>query len=231
MSIRQIITIPDPVLRQISKPVERIDDELQNLLDDMLETMYEAPGIGLAAIQIGIPLRIVTIDIAKRRIVNMDSTERTGESENEVAPVENHIDENEDKSGDESGGEGGGENDNIIIEPDPVFLINPQIVSISDERSIYEEGCLSIPEFYAEVERPSLCKVQYMDRDGKQQLMDAHDILATCVQHEIDHLEGTLFIDHISKLKRDMVVKKFTKIAKKSDQKSSKNSKHIAVKI
>jgi peptide deformylase len=205
MTIKPIITIPDPVLREVSRSVERIDDELQTLLDDMLETMYDAPGIGLAAIQIGIPLRIVTIDVAQR--VNDDE-------------------ELEDRASDDSEGENGEppeaeeeeeeEEEEIAPEPNPIFLINPEIISQSDESSIYEEGCLSIPEFYADVERPALCRIKYLDRDGKRQTLDADHILATCIQHEIDHLDGTLFIDHISKLKREMVVKKFTKIAKQS---------------
>jgi len=190
MSIKPIITIPDPVLRQVSKSVEKIDDELQALLDDMLETMYDAPGIGLAAIQLGIPLRIITLDVAPRK-----------------------------KSDEEQGEEG---EDVPEPEPDPIFLINPQILNRSDERSIYEEGCLSIPDYYADVERPAFCKVKYLDRKGKEQIMDADKILSTCVQHEIDHLDGILFIDHISKLKRDMVVKKFTKIARQSGEGSAK---------
>ncbi len=191
MTIKPIITIPDPVLREVSKPVERIDDEMRTLLDDMLETMYDAPGIGLAAIQLGIPLRIVTVDVAQRRV---DDEGEGEEEEGDPAEVEEEV----------------------APEPNPIFLINPRIVSQSDERSIYEEGCLSIPEFYAEVERPALCRIEYLDRDGEQQILDADNILATCIQHEIDHLDGTLFIDHISRLKRDMVVKKFTKIAKQS---------------
>jgi peptide deformylase len=189
MAIKPIITLPDPVLRQVSKPVERVDDELQSLLDDMLETMYDAPGIGLAAIQLGIALRIITIDVAAR--ANGDEELEEGEEP-------------------------------VAIEPNPIFMINPEILSCSDERSIYEEGCLSIPEYYAEVERPALCKVQYLDRQGEQQIIDADAILATCIQHEVDHLEGTLIIDHISNLKRDMVVKKFTKIARQGDKSSDK---------
>lgn len=167
MTIKPLIILPDPLLRQLSKPVERIDDPLRKLADDMLETMYEAPGIGLAAIQIGEPLRMLVIDLAK-----------------------------EDEK------------------PAPQVFINPEIVSRSDERSVYEEGCLSIPEYYAEVERPASVLVRFLDRDGKEQEIDADGLLATCVQHEIDHLNGVLFIDHISKLKRDMVVKKFKKLAK-----------------
>jgi peptide deformylase len=170
VSILDIITLPDKLLRTKSLPVERIDDDLRRFLDDMLETMYEAPGIGLAAVQVGVPRRIVTVDVARR--------------EDEEA------------------------------EPNPIFLINPEIVSSSEERDTHEEGCLSIPEYYAEVERPASIRIRYLDRDGKLQEMDANGILAVCLQHEVDHLNGTLFIDHISKLKRDMVIKKFSKQAR-----------------
>ena len=170
MSKLDIITLPDRQLRETSAPVERVDDEVRRFLDDMLETMYEAPGIGLAAVQVGLPRRMVTIDVAKR--------------------------EDED------------------ADPDPLFLINPEILWRSDDHAVHEEGCLSIPEYYAEVERPASVRVRYLDRDGKLQEIEAGSILAVCLQHEIDHLDGTLFIDHLSKLKRDMVVRKFTKQAK-----------------
>lgn len=165
--IRPLVILPDPILRQISRPVERVDDELRRFADDMLETMYDAPGIGLAAIQVGEPLRMLVIDLAK---------------------------------GDEPKA--------------PMLFINPEIVTSGDGLSVYEEGCLSIPEYYAEVERPDLVTVTYLDRDGKQQTVEADGLLATCLQHEIDHLNGVLFIDHISKLKRDMVVRKFRKLAR-----------------
>lgn len=167
MKIRPLIILPDPVLRQVSKPVERVDGALRKLADDMLATMYDAPGIGLAAIQIGQPLRMLVIDLAKE-----------GEP------------------------------------PAPQVFVNPEILSAGDARSTYEEGCLSIPDYYAEVERPATVRVKYLDRDGKQHEVDADSLLATCLQHEIDHLDGVLFIDHISKLKRDMVVKKFKKLAR-----------------
>ena len=162
-----IITLPDSLLRSRSLPVERIDDELRGFLDQMLETMYAAPGIGLAAVQVAIPRRVVTIDVSQR--------------EDKDAPAA------------------------------PLFLINPEIVWSSDERAAAEEGCLSIPEYFAEVERPAKVRVTYLDREGKRQELEADGILAICLQHEIDHLDGTLFIDHLSKLKRDMVIKKFTK--------------------
>jgi len=167
MSIKPLVLLPDPVLREVSKPLERVDDDVRKFADDMLETMYDAPGIGLAAIQLGEPLRMLVIDVAK---------------------------EGEDKN--------------------PHTFINPQIVDASDERSVYEEGCLSIPDYYAEVERPASVTVDYLDRDGNQQSMEAQGILATCLQHEIDHLDGVLFIDHISKLKREIVIRKFRKLAK-----------------
>jgi peptide deformylase len=162
-----IITLPDRKLRLKSAEVERVDDDLRRLLDDMLETMYEAPGIGLAAIQVGIARRIAVVDVARR--------------------------EEED------------------AEPAPLFLINPKVLTSSDERSLHEEGCLSIPEFYADVERPAAVRVGFLDRHGRPQEVEASGILATCLQHEIDHMDGVLFIDYLSKLKRDMVIKKFKK--------------------
>ncbi|THV23912.1 peptide deformylase [Peteryoungia ipomoeae] len=167
MTIKPLIILPDPLLRQVSQPVERVDSELNQLVDDMLETMYEAPGIGLAAIQVGVPRRLLVIDVAK---------------------------EGEDRQ--------------------PLVFINPEIITSSDERSVYEEGCLSIPDYYAEVERPASISVKSIDRHGKEQVTDADGILATCLQHEIDHLNGVLFIDHISRLKREMVIKRFTKAAR-----------------
>ena len=192
MSILPIVHIPDPVLRRKSQPVERVDDELRKFLDDMLETMYDAPGIGLAAVQVGQPLRIFTVDCAKRE----EDEEAEGEANGEEVKAEEE-------------------------EPphDPIFLINPEIVSFSDETNVYEEGCLSIPDYYADVERPAACTVKYLDRDGKEQILEADGLLATVIQHEYDHLNGVLFIDHISKLKRDMVIRKFTKIAKQSGKK------------
>ena len=171
MALREIIILPDKQLRLVSKPVEKVTAEIRKLADDMFETMYDAPGIGLAAIQVAQPLRLITMDLAKK---------------------------------DENG----------EINPKPRVFINPEIISSSEELSVYEEGCLSIPEYYAEVERPAQVKVSYLDRDGKEQVIDADGLMATCLQHEIDHLDGKLFIDHISRLKRDMVVKKFTKIAR-----------------
>lgn len=167
MTIKPLIILPDPILRQVSNPVERVDSDIRKLAEDMLETMYDAPGIGLAAIQVGVPRRLLVIDVA-----------REGE------------------------------------EKQPLVFINPEIVTSSEGRSVYEEGCLSIPDYYAEVERPAAVTVRSIDREGKEQLTEAEGLLATCLQHEIDHLNGVLFIDHISRLKREMVIKKFTKAAK-----------------
>lgn len=172
MSKLEILTIPDPLLRKESAAVEAVTDETRRFMDNMLSTMYEAPGIGLAAVQVGEARRIVTIDVAR---------------------------EGEPKT--------------------PLFLINPEIIWRSeDEFSTYEEGCLSIPDYYAEVERPAKVRVRYVDYDGKLQEKDAEGLLATCVQHEVDHLNGVLFIDYISKLKRDLVVRKFAKAAREKER-------------
>ncbi|CAH0339282.1 peptide deformylase [Rhizobium sp. CECT 9324] len=167
MTIKPLIILPDPLLRQVSQPIERVHADIRKLAEDMLETMYEAPGIGLAAIQVGVARRMLVIDISKE--------------------------------GDER---------------EPLVFINPEIVRSSDEYSVYEEGCLSIPDYYAEVERPASITVKSLDREGRETLTEADGLLATCLQHEIDHLNGVLFIDHISRLKREMVIKKFTKASK-----------------
>jgi len=187
MSIREIIKIPDAILRDISKPIERFDEQLQKLLDDMADTMYDAPGIGLAGIQIAEPVRVVVVDCSER-------AERE-EGEGAISRDDEPLKESE---------------------RNPIFLINPEIVSFMEAPSVYEEGCLSIPDYFAEVERPEGCVVEYQDRDGKKQTLEATGLLSTCLQHEIDHLNGKLFIDQLSKLKRNMVIKKFTKIAKQS---------------
>jgi peptide deformylase len=171
MAPRSILTLPDPRLRLVSEPVDKVDAEIRKLVDDMFETMYGAPGIGLAAIQVGVPQRVVTMDLAKK---------------------------DEPKN--------------------PTVYINPELVWASEERSTYEEGCLSIPEYYEEVERPAQVKVRYTDLEGKEQEVEANGLLATCLQHEIDHLNGVLFIDHISKLKRSRVIKKFAKAAKRETE-------------
>jgi len=191
LALREIISVPDPLLREVSKPVQNTGEALQRLLNDMADTMYGAPGIGLAGIQIAVPLRVVVVDCEQR-------AKRDGEPEEDAANVSQTAVHTEE------------------AERNPIFLINPQLVSVGDVTSTYEEGCLSIPDYFAEVERPASCRVEYMDRAGEKRVLEADGLLATCLQHEIDHLDGKLFIDHISKLKRDRVIKKFTKIARQS---------------
>jgi peptide deformylase len=169
MALLPIITLPDPKLRLVSKRIERVDDSLRKLIDDMIETMHDAPGVGLAAIQVAEPIRLLVVDVARKE---------------ETA--------------------------------DPQVFINPEIVWSSEERLTYEEGCLSIPEYYAEVERPGSVRARALDREGKEREIRAEGLLSTVLQHEIDHLDGVLFIDHISKLKRDRVIKKFQKAAKRA---------------
>ena len=164
MSVKLILTEPNKLLRQISKPVESVGDDERKLMDDMLDTMYAAPGIGLAAIQIGVPKRIIVMDISR----------------------------DEDKK-------------------EPRYFINPVIKNKNNETSKYEEGCLSVPDQFAEIERPNECEVEYLDYNGKKQLLKADGLLATCIQHEMDHLEGVLFIDYLSKLKKSMIIKKLSK--------------------
>lgn len=171
MAVLPILEAPDPRLRTISTPVETIDDALQTLIDDMFDTMYDAPGIGLAAIQVGVPRRVLVIDLQEP------------ESDAEDAkPVRN-----------------------------PLVFINPQILDGSDQFSVYNEGCLSVPDQYAEVERPATVRASWMDREGRIHEQTLEGLLATCLQHEMDHLEGILFIDHLSRLKRDMLMKKLQK--------------------
>ena len=168
MALRSIITLPDPKLRLVSAPLERVDGALRKLMDDMTDTMYDAPGIGLAAIQLAEPIRLIVVDTTKA-----DEPRR------------------------------------------PLYFVNPEVVWSSDQRRAYEEGCLSIPEYYEEVERPAQVRVRFTDLDGKVHEEDAEGLFATCIQHEIDHLNGVLFVDYLSKLKRDRVLKKFTKAAKR----------------
>ena len=165
MPVRKILIEPNKLLRQISKPVEKVGDEEKILMDDMLDTMYAAPGIGLAAIQIGVPKRIIVMDISR--------------------------DENK---------------------KEPLYFVNPAIKNKNEEKAKYEEGCLSVPDQFAEIERPNTCEVEYLDYNGKKQLLKADGLLAICIQHEIDHLEGILFIDYLSKLKKSMIIKKLSKI-------------------
>ena len=170
---RPIITLPDKRLRRVSEPVGKITTEIKKLVESMFESMYEAPGIGLAAVQLGELKRVVTMDLSKKE-----------------GP------------------------------PNPQVFINPEIVWKSDEQSTYEEGCLSIPEIHEDVERPARVKVKYLDIEGKQHEVNAEGLFATCIQHEVDHLNGVLFIDHISKLKRDRIIKKFSKAAKRAEEKA-----------
>jgi peptide deformylase len=170
MAIRDILTVPDPVLKQKSAPVEKVDDAIRALMDDMLETMYAAPGIGLAAIQIGVPKRVIVMDLAGK-----------GEA------------------------------------PQPRYFVNPEILERSEELTPYEEGCLSVPEIYDEVQRPARVKLRYLDYNGKEVVEDAEGLFAVCIQHEMDHLEGVLFIDHLSRLKRDRAVKAVKKAKLKAE--------------
>ena len=164
MALRKILTEPNKILREKSIPVEKIDEDLQKLMDDMLETMYAAPGIGLAAIQVGVPKRVIVLDIAPKD------------------------------------------------EPrNPIFFVNPEIIKKSDNNSTYEEGCLSVPGQFAEIDRPDKCHIKYLDYHGQPKEIKAEGMLATCIQHEMDHLEGILFIDYLSKLKKSMIIKKLSK--------------------
>jgi peptide deformylase len=163
MTIRKILTEPDPFLRQISTDVEKVDNEIRKLMDDMLETMYAAPGIGLAAIQVGAPKRVIVIDLSKEEIRK------------------------------------------------PLYFVNPKIIVKSKDNSTYEEGCLSVPGQFAEVDRPNKCHLNYLDYNGKKKELKAEGLLATCIQHEMDHLKGILFIDYLSKLKKNFIIKKLSK--------------------
>ena len=165
MAVKEILTEPNKLLRQVSESVEKVGEEERKLMNDMLETMYQAPGIGLAAIQIGVPKRIIVIDIGR--------------------------DENK---------------------KEPRYFVNPIIKNKNEEKARYEEGCLSVPDQFAEIERPNSCEIEYLDYDGKKKLLKAEGLLATCIQHEMDHLEGILFIDYLSKLKKSMIIKKLSKV-------------------
>ncbi len=164
MTIKKILTEPNKLLREISKPVEKVDKDLQTLMDDMLETMYAAPGIGLAAIQVGIPKRVIVMDLSRDK----------------------------DKK-------------------NPMYFVNPIIKAKDSKNSTYEEGCLSVPNQFAEIDRPSKCEIEYLDYNGEKKILKAEGLLATCIQHEMDHLEGILFIDYLSKLKKTMIIKKLSK--------------------
>tara|TARA_E500000178_G_scaffold334216_1_gene369893 strand:+ start:4198 stop:4722 length:525 start_codon:yes stop_codon:yes gene_type:complete len=164
MTVRKILTEPDPFLRQKSNKVVEVNNEIRSLMDDMLETMYQAPGIGLAAIQVGVPKRVIVIDLSKK-----------DEKKN------------------------------------PLYFVNPEILTKSNQDASYEEGCLSVPNQFAEISRPDNCKVKFLDYEGNEKILEAKGLLATCIQHEMDHLEGILFIDYLSKLKKDMIIKKLSK--------------------
>ena len=164
MTIRTIIIEPDPFLRQKSIKVDEVNDEIRSLMDDMLDTMYDAPGIGLAAIQVGVPKKVIVIDLSR---------------------------DDEKKA--------------------PLYFVNPELITNSNNNTAYEEGCLSVPGQFAEINRPDKCKIKYLDYNGIEQILDAEGLLATCIQHEMDHLEGILFIDYLSKLKKSMIVKKLSK--------------------
>lgn len=197
MALLPILHIPDPRLRQVTEPVGEIDDALRKLVSDMFDTMYDAPGIGLAAPQIGVMQRIVVIDCAKRASDEDETDEDIAEAEADDAEIEEEEEEEP-------------------TEPDPIVLINPEILWFSDETSVYEEGCLSIPDYYEDVERPASIKVRYTDMDGKVVEREADSLLSTCIQHEVDHLDGKLFIDYLSRLKRERITKKFQKAAKRA---------------
>jgi peptide deformylase len=167
MALREILTVPNPVLKQVSTPVEGVDDDLRRLMDDMLETMYAAPGIGLAAIQVGVPRQVIVMDLARQ----------------------------EDP-------------------PEPRFFVNPEILWASDETALYEEGCLSVPEIYDEVARATQVRLRYLDYNGQEVVEEAEGLFAVCIQHEMDHLKGVLFIDHLSRLKRDRAVARVRKLAR-----------------
>ena len=185
MALKPLVIIPDKLLRSKSAAVGKITPEIHKLVEDMFATMYDAPGIGLAAIQVGVPQRVVTMDLGKRANEEDETELPEGEEPEEIK--------------------------------DPRVFINPEITWSSDEMSTYEEGCLSIPDIHEDVERPARVKVKFLDLEGKEHEEEATGLYATCIQHEIDHLNGVLFIDHISKLKRDRIVKKFTKAKKRAE--------------
>ena len=163
--LRKILTEPDPILRKKCEPLEKVDTHTKKLMDDMLETMYKAPGIGLAAIQIGVPKRVIVIDLSKEK-----------------------------------------------EKKDPLYFINPEIITKSETDASYEEGCLSVPNQFAEISRPDKCKIRFLDYEGNEKILETEGLLATCIQHEMDHLEGILFIDYLSKLKKSMIIKKLSKL-------------------
>lgn len=178
MAILPMVLLPDPVLRERSEPVERVDDDLRRLADDMLQTMYDAPGVGLAAIQVGVPRRLVTLDVRE--------------------PTQDEIEQE------------------IVPPREPIVMVNPEIVASSEAMRVHEEGCLSIPDYFAEVERPDTVRLRWTDLDGEAHEREVGGLFATAAQHEIDHLDGALFIDRLSRLKRDRVIRKFVKMAREA---------------
>ena len=182
MALRQILTEPDKILREKSLKVNQVDEDLQKLMDDMLETMYAAPGIGLAAIQVGVSKRVIILDIGWRDKLGSTNDEKQ------------------------------------VARKNPMYFVNPEIITKSTNNSTYEEGCLSVPGQFAEIERPDKCHIKYLDYYGQPKELVAEGMLATCIQHEMDHLEGILFIDYLSKLKKSMIVKKLTKQKEQLDR-------------
>lgn len=195
MAIRKILTVPNPILKQLSAPVQAVTDETRALMDDMLETMYAANGIGLAAIQIGVPQRIIVMDLAERA-----AEEEAAKDKPAAQPAKDKPAAQPAKQLPTAGAE-------------PRYFVNPELVWVSDEKGLYAEGCLSVPGFFEEVERPARCRVRYRDYHGRLQEESCRGLLATCIQHELDHLNGILFLDHLSRLKRDYILKKLRKQA------------------
>jgi peptide deformylase len=193
MAILPILVAPDPLLSQVSQPVDVVTDELRALMDDMLETMYDAPGIGLAAIQIGVAKRIIVIDLGRPR--SADDEQDAGDEKKKEEKVERR----------------------------PMHFVNPVITWSSDEMVVCEEGCLSVPDLFDEVERPAQVKVKFLDYHGQPQEIEADGMLAVCIQHEMDHLEGVLFIDHLSRLKRAMMLKKLTKMRRLTERETAES--------
>ena len=187
MAVREILEVPDPRLKTVSAPVETFDDDLKTLVADMFETMYAAHGIGLAAIQVGVPLRVLVIDLQP---------------------------EDEDAEPEECTEHGGHSHTHRPLKKEPRVFVNPEILDPAEEQNIYQEGCLSVPEIYADVERPKACRVRWQDLDGNVHEEAMEGLMAVCIQHEMDHLEGVLFIDHLSRLKRAMALKKLEKLRK-----------------
>ena len=187
MTIRKILTEPNKILREKSLRVENVDKNIQRLMDDMLETLYAAPGIGLAAIQVGIAKRVIVMDISRSR--------------NDIGRDKDDINKNENKE-----------------TKKPLYFVNPEIIWKSEDKFTYEEGCLSLPNQFAEIDRSKQCHIKYLNYNGHPQELRANGLLATCIQHEIDHLEGILFIDYLSKLKKEMIIKKLSKQTKDSTE-------------